>query len=577
MVQSEQLNLARRWRSRTFQEIIGQELVIRLLKNSLYKGQFFPVYLLAGQRGSGKTTTGRVFAAAVNCVGLEDFKKNPQAKNLPCLTCSSCVAMQQAHHPDFIEIDAASHTGVDNVRQIIEAASFLPIMGRKKIYLIDEAHMLSKAAFNALLKILEEPPHSALFLLATTESHKIIDTVKSRCFQLFFDPVSEIPLREHLIEICTKEEISYDIAGLDLIIQESEGSVRDALNVIERIRFSDGEISYDSVARVLGHVSDRQLIQLFDFMSLDDTLENIIKGATGLLAGATSISHKAPPYVIVKTWQRIVSLIRALLYKKNSVILKSWEHHEKEIQELSKKFSAEQLIIILEFLYESEQLLTKTTIQTGFLEFIVGKIVLLIKKPVTTEPVGKIELRTVKSPASTSVPQKAEAKPVPVQVTQVAASREEVKLTVWEQFLKELSQLQDPLLESVFSKGHYNDVDEQGTLILAFPREFVFFQDLLENNKIIWQPLLNKIFGRSITLTTVFNLDRTKVRIPVPVPQQQERKEVIHAPSPTPPMIARNFVQKKTEKLVDVADVEKWPKTNALLRLFPGTVTELGE
>src|SRR5579863_6898764 len=182
------LNLSRKWRSQNFDQIIGQDLSVRILKNSLYLGHYFPVYLFAGQRGCGKTSTARVFAAAINCRELSAFQKDPK-KSVPCLVCDSCIAMQEGKHPDFIEIDAASYTGVDHMRNIIESSSLLPIMGTKRVYLIDEAHMLSKAAFNAALKILEEPPATALFILATTNPHKIIDTVRSRCFQLFFTAI----------------------------------------------------------------------------------------------------------------------------------------------------------------------------------------------------------------------------------------------------------------------------------------------------------------------------------------------------------------------------------------------------
>ena len=168
------LNLTRLWRSRRFEEIIGQPLIVRMLKNSLYRDLFFPVYLFAGSKGCGKTSTARVFAAGVNCAQLPYFQKNPE-NQVPCLACQSCLAFTAGEHPDFIEIDGASHTSVDNVRSIIEASAFLPVLGRKKIYLIDEAHMLSKAACNAFLKILEEPPHSVMFILATTDAHKIID------------------------------------------------------------------------------------------------------------------------------------------------------------------------------------------------------------------------------------------------------------------------------------------------------------------------------------------------------------------------------------------------------------------
>ena len=252
-------NLARKLRSQNFNQIIGQELTIKILKNSLYKTHYFPVYLFAGQRGCGKTTTARVFAAALNCEKLVQFQKNPK-KLVPCLSCISCISMKSGRHPDFIEIDAASHTGVDNVRQIIESATLLPLMGHKKIYLIDEAHMLSKAAFNALLKILEEPPSSVLFILATTIPLKIIDTVRSRCFQLFFKPIRTEILLEYLKKVCTQEKIRYDIPALELIIDQAEGSVRDALNLLEQVRFLGKTVSKEIVLQTLGYIDDNQLL-----------------------------------------------------------------------------------------------------------------------------------------------------------------------------------------------------------------------------------------------------------------------------------------------------------------------------
>ncbi|HEB41719.1 MAG TPA: DNA polymerase III subunit gamma/tau, partial [Candidatus Dependentiae bacterium] len=258
------LNLARKWRSQDFDHIIGQDLLIRMLKNSLYIGQYFPVYLFSGQRGCGKTTTARVFASALNCKRLAEFRKEPKNISIPCLTCDSCCAMREGKHPDFIEIDAASHTGVDNVRHIIESSSLLPLMGQKKIYLIDETHMLSKSAFNALLKILEEPPSSALFILATTNLDKIIDTVRSRCFQLFFAPVDQRPLLKHLNSICKQEGITCKTAALELIVSQTEGSVRDALNLLEQVRFSSSVVTKDAVLKVLGHIDDKQLINMLE-------------------------------------------------------------------------------------------------------------------------------------------------------------------------------------------------------------------------------------------------------------------------------------------------------------------------
>ncbi len=260
------LNLARKWRPKTFDEIIGQDISVRMIKNSLYLNKLFPVYLFAGQRGCGKTSMARVFAAAINCHELSEFRKNPKKYVIPCMHCDSCKNIRGGRHPDFIEMDAASHTGVDSVRQIIESCSYMPVSGGKKIYLIDEAHMLSKAAFNAFLKILEEPPESVVFILATTEMHKIPDTVRSRCFQAFFNPVGTVELKKHLLDLCKKEDIVIDEDALDLMLQEAEGSVRDALNILERIRFLNEKITKDVVLKALGKISDEQLLKLMQIL-----------------------------------------------------------------------------------------------------------------------------------------------------------------------------------------------------------------------------------------------------------------------------------------------------------------------
>lgn len=257
------LNLARKWRSTQFKEIIGQDLVVRILQNSLFKNQFFPVYLLSGQRGCGKTSTARVFACAVNCKKLSEFQKNPQIQ-IPCLQCSSCNAMATSRHPDFIEIDAASYTGVDNIRNIIDTSSFLPVLGERKIYLIDEVHMLSKAAFNAFLKILEEPPKFVIFILATTEAQKLPETVRSRCFQLFFNPVNVQTVVQHLEYMCQQESIAYQKDGLEMIASVTQGSLRDAINLLEQSRFADVCVTKSVVLSVLGYIDDAVICKILE-------------------------------------------------------------------------------------------------------------------------------------------------------------------------------------------------------------------------------------------------------------------------------------------------------------------------
>jgi DNA polymerase-3 subunit gamma/tau len=260
------LNLARKLRPKNFDEIIGQDLSVSMLKNSLYLKKLFPVYLFSGQRGCGKTSTARVFAAAVNCKKLPNFQENATNTTIPCLTCESCKSMLESNHPDFIEMDAASHTGVDSVRQIIESCTYMPLAGEKKIYLIDEAHMLSKAAFNAFLKILEEPPTATIFILATTEIQKIPDTVRSRCFQVLFNPVKNDILFSHIKSICNSEQIDADDDAISLLVQENDGSVRDTINTLEQVRFSGEKVSKDLVLRSLGKIGETQLNKLLELI-----------------------------------------------------------------------------------------------------------------------------------------------------------------------------------------------------------------------------------------------------------------------------------------------------------------------
>ena len=306
----EKLNLARKWRSKNFDEVVGQDLAVKILKNSLYLERFFPVYLFSGQRGCGKTTMARLFAAAVNCEKLAEFRKKPKSIVVPCNTCTSCKAMQSNKHPDFIEMDAASHTGVDNVRNIIDAASLVPSLGSKKIYLIDEAHMLSKAAFNAFLKILEEPPSSVIFILATTDIDKIIDTVKSRCFQLFFSSISTEPLVKHLQYICKKELISADVDALEMIVAESQGSARDAINMLERVRFSAASVTLANLRKILGYVDDKEIILLLSLVCKGKVVD-VINYCAKMQKNAIEAEY---------LWYRFIEVLRAALWVNYGVV-----------------------------------------------------------------------------------------------------------------------------------------------------------------------------------------------------------------------------------------------------------------
>lgn len=344
------LNLTRKWRSKKFKEIIGQDLVVKILQNSLYKKAFFPVYLFSGQRGCGKTTTARVFAAAMNCSNLAQFQVNPKEFQIPCLDCDSCRAMTQMRHPDFVEIDAASYTGIDNIRNIIDTSSFLPVLSAKKIYLIDEVHMLSKAAFNAFLKILEEPPKFVVFILATTEIQKIPETVRSRCFQLFFNSIPVVNVVHHLQAICEQESIAYQESALELIAQVSDGSLRDAINLLEQARFAGDQVNRAVVCSVLGYVDDQYVY---------DMIVAILEKKDELLLRCMDDLHKvsvATDYLV----KRLQECMYDVMMIKYGVSPKYFLHIPDSVKKIVEKSGQTDLMYCFHELSLLDELLAKT-------------------------------------------------------------------------------------------------------------------------------------------------------------------------------------------------------------------------
>ncbi len=217
--------LYRVWRSQTFGELVGQEHVVQTLRNAIVEGHIAHAYLFTGPRGVGKTTVARLMAKAVNCTA--------PAEQRPCGECESCKAVADGNAVDVIELDAASHTSVEDAREIIERVQFRPTNGRYKVYIIDEVHMLSTAAFNALLKTLEEPPGHAIFILATTESHKIPATILSRCQRFNFSRHSIAATVDHLQRVAEGEDLILEQPAAEAIARASTGSMRDALSVLD--------------------------------------------------------------------------------------------------------------------------------------------------------------------------------------------------------------------------------------------------------------------------------------------------------------------------------------------------------
>ena len=251
--------LYRRYRPGTFDEMIGQDHVVRILKNQIQSGRLAHAYLFCGTRGTGKTSAARIFAKGVNC--LSEGEK-------PCGVCENCVSIQKGTFFDVIEIDAASNNGVENIRELRESVKYPPAAGLCKVYIIDEVHMLSTGAFNALLKTLEEPPAHVIFILATTEPHKLPATILSRCLRLDFRRVPEQVICDRLKDICRDMNISWEESALTLIASAGDGSVRDSLSVLEQcIAAGDQKLTRKGVVDMLGTAGEEVLITMTEMVA----------------------------------------------------------------------------------------------------------------------------------------------------------------------------------------------------------------------------------------------------------------------------------------------------------------------
>ena len=260
--------LYRVYRPKNFSDVIGQEHIVRTLKNQIENNNVGHAYLFCGTRGTGKTSTAKIFSRAVNCTNLHNDE--------PCNECENCREILEDKTMDVVEIDAASNNSVDDIRELRENVKYSPAKAKYKVYIIDEVHMLSQGAFNALLKTLEEPPSYVIFILATTEPHKIPATILSRCQRFDFKRVTVKDISSRMRYICKKEGIEADEKALNLIARNSQGALRDALSILDQcISFEGNKISYNDVIELLGSVNIEQLFDLAESVIKEDTRKSL--------------------------------------------------------------------------------------------------------------------------------------------------------------------------------------------------------------------------------------------------------------------------------------------------------------
>ena len=248
--------LYRKYRPTTFNEVVGQETIIQTLKNAKAQDRVAHAYLFCGPRGTGKTTIAKIFARMLNCTSTED--------NQPCGECENCKMALNGSHPDIIEIDAASNNGVEEVRNLIDRVKYAPMQGQYKIYIIDEVHMMTKSAFNALLKTIEEPPKHIVFIFATTEPNKVLPTIISRCQRFDFSKVSAKDIAQRLTTVCEEEKIQIDAEAISLIASLADGGMRDALSILDQcVAYCSSEIHIADVRKIYGVLTLDDIGQLF--------------------------------------------------------------------------------------------------------------------------------------------------------------------------------------------------------------------------------------------------------------------------------------------------------------------------
>ncbi|UNF61285.1 DNA polymerase III subunit gamma/tau [Spiroplasma poulsonii] len=360
------ISLYRKYRPNIFDKIVGQVEIRKALKNAINNNNFSHAYLFSGPRGTGKTSIAKIFAKAINCTNLNDGS--------PCNTCPSCNEINRGGAVDVFEIDAASNNGVDEIREIRNNVQLLPTMAKYKVYIIDEIHMLTNSAFNALLKTLEEPPQHVVFILATTESHKIPATIISRCQQYNFRKIPKVELENNIIEILQKEEIKYDLVAIKEIAILADGSARDSLSILEQvIMFSDRNITLENVNIIFATVSKNIKLKL---------LKDILEFKTEAVLLTSKKIYEAGSDFEILTLNLLDILKEVFEYKQtgNLVFLNLLSENQAKI--FAAKLTVEELLTLLDLFTEASTKMRSSRTQEMYFELILLKALSMFERNV---------------------------------------------------------------------------------------------------------------------------------------------------------------------------------------------------
>ena len=406
--------LYRSYRPQTFGEVAGQEHIVTTLKNAIKENRISHAYLFAGPRGTGKTTVAKLLAKALNCTG----------ENPPCDQCPNCKAITVGEHPDVIEIDAASNNGVDEVRALIDKVKYAPINGKYKVYIIDEVHMMSTGAFNALLKTLEEPPAHIVFVLATTEPHKILPTIISRCQRFDFKKVENHDIISRLEYVLKSENKKYELPALESVAKLAEGGMRDALSILEQCLAYNNELTVESVNMVYGLLSmDNKISFIKQLLSKD--IKGVLTSLDNMLSGSIDIKRL--------TFDLVDVLKDIIIYKNTQDVSILFVLTQQDVDNLAPYILVEEAFEIIDILIEASSHYSQSLDANTYFELAMLKICNRIKEE------NKLAIDNSKAIEQVNIlPVKDTAKAIPV-VEETDSLPEEV--------------IEDEIIEEELNKG----------------------------------------------------------------------------------------------------------------------------
>ena len=506
--------LARKWRPQLFEEVVGQKHVVKTLQNAISSNRIAHAFLFSGQRGVGKTSIARILAKALNC------QEGPTPQ--PCGQCTSCKEIAEGNAIDVLEIDGASNTGVDDIRELRESVKYVPSGNRYKIYIIDEVHMLSNNAFNALLKTLEEPPAHVIFMFATTEPQKIPTTVLSRCQRFDLRRISLEAIVKQLSEITSKENITISEQGLKWLAREAEGSMRDAQSILDRvISYAGKQINDEDIAEVLGIV-DKSLLVRTSRAILD-------KDAKGCLDIVNDLFHFG--YDTRQFYQAFLEHLRNLIIvkiSKNPAQLIELPQNECDVlKEQGKDSEVETLQRLFDIWLKAEDEINRSSLPQIVLEMVLLKMVYLkrllplddalaklddLEKRLSngkTANIKGVEYKEIQDSGNKSSQLREEIVAIPER-----SSKEDNQNESWKKLLS-FTKKEKPMLAAVLKHGYLLHLDER-RIELGFASNSVFLESANDSdNKSQLKTICEELFGRKLRVKISSFKEESKIQSPV--------------------------------------------------------------